>query len=72
MAEAGTDGTTSYVLTQKDDITTACFTVYGGTFIGFNPANVNEAHGAITSFVPSGYESVKVSNTPETWEVKKL
>ena len=71
-AEAGTDGTTSYVLNQKDDITTACFTVYGGTFIGFNPANVNEAHGAITSFVPSGYKSVKVSDTPETWEVKKL
>ena len=72
-AEAGTDdGTTQYVLNQKDAITTACFTVYGGTFIGFNPANVNEAHGAITSFVPSGYESVKVSDTPETWEVKKL
>lgn len=68
-AEAGTDGTTSYVLNQKDDITTACFTVYGGTFIGFNPANVNEAHGAITSFVAPGYKSVKVSDTPETWEV---
>lgn len=68
-AEAGTDGTTSYVLNQKDDITTACFTVYGGTFIGFNPANVNEAHGAITSFVAPGYKSVKVGDTPETWEV---
>ena len=68
-AEAGEDGTTSYVLNQKDDITTACFTVYGGTFIGFNPANVNEAHGAITSFVAPGYKSVKVSDTPETWEV---
>ena len=69
-AEAGEDGTTSYVLNQKDAITTACFTVYGGTFIGFNPANVNEAHGAITSFVAPGYKSVKVSDTPETWEVK--
>ncbi len=69
-AEAGTDGTTSYVLNQKDAITTACFTVYGGTFIGFNPANVNEAHGAITSFVAPGYKSVKVSDTPETWEVQ--
>lgn len=68
-AEAGEDGTTSYVLNQKDAITTACFTVYGGTFIGFNPANVNEAHGAITSFVAPGYKSVKVSDTPETWEV---
>lgn len=69
-AEAKTAGTTQYVLNQKDDITTACFTVYGGTFIGFNPANVNEAHGAITSFVAPGYKSVKVSDTPETWEVK--
>lgn len=69
-AEAGEDGTTSYVLNQKDAITTACFTVYGGTFIGFNPANVNEAHGAITSFVAPGYKSVKVSDTPETWEVQ--
>ena len=70
-AEAGTaDGTTQYVLNQKDAITTACFTVYGGTFIGFNPANVNEAHGAITSFVAPGYKSVKVSDTPETWEVQ--
>lgn len=68
-AEAGEDGTTSYVLNQKDDITTACFTVYGGTFIGFNPENVNEAHGAITSFVAPGYKSVKVGDTPETWEV---
>ena len=70
-AEAGTDdGTTQYALNQKDAITTACFTVYGGTFIGFNPANVNEAHGAITSFVAPGYKSVKVSDTPETWEVQ--
>ena len=69
-AEAKTAGTTQYVLNQKDDITTACFTVYGGTFIGFNPANVNEAHGAITSFVAPGYKSVKVSDTPETWEVQ--
>lgn len=68
-AEAGTDGT-PFVLNQSDDITTACFTVYGGTFIGFNPANVNEAHGAITSFVAPGYKSVKVSDTPETWEVR--
>ena len=68
-AEAKTAGTTQYVLNQKDDITTACFTVYGGTFIGFNPANVNEAHGTITSFVAPGYKSVKVSDTPETWEV---
>lgn len=67
-AEEGSDGT-PFVLNQSDDITTSCFTVYGGTFIGFNPASVNEAHGAITSFVAEGYKSVKVSDSPETWEV---
>lgn len=67
-AEEGSDGT-PFVLNQSDDITTSCFTVKGGTFIGFNPANVNEAHGAITSFVAEGYKSIKVSDTPETWEV---
>lgn len=70
-AEAGSDGT-PFVLNQSDDITTSCFTVYGGTFIGFNPASVNEAHGAITSFVAEGYKSVKVSDTPETWEVQAI
>lgn len=68
-AEEGTDGT-PFVLNQSDDITSSCFTVKGGTFIGFNPASVNEAHGAITSFVAEGYKSVKVSDTPETWEVQ--
>ena len=68
-AEEGSDGT-RFVLNQSDDITTSCFTVKGGTFIGFNPANVNEAHGAITSFVAEGYKSVKVSDSPETWEVQ--
>ena len=68
-AEEGSDGT-RFVLNQSDDITTSCCTVKGGTFIGFNPANVNEAHGAITSFVAEGYKSVKVSDSPETWEVQ--
>lgn len=68
-AEEGSDGT-RFVLNQSDDITSSCFTVKGGTFIGFNPASVNEAHGAITSFVAEGYKSVKVSDTPETWEVQ--
>lgn len=69
MAEEGTNGT-PYVLNQEDGITIQCFNVYGGTFIGFNPANVNEAHGTITSFVAPGYKSVKISDTPETWRVQ--
>lgn len=65
MAEAGSD----FVLNQHDDITVNCFSVKGGTFVGFNPASVNEAHGAITSFVAEGYKSVKISESPETWQV---
>lgn len=65
MAEAGSD----FVLNQHDDITVNCFSVKGGTFVGFNPASVHEAHGAITSFVAEGYKSVKISESPETWQV---
>lgn len=65
MAEAGSD----FVLNQHDDITVNCFSVKGGTFVGFNPASVNEAKGTITSFVAEGYKSVKISESPETWQV---
>lgn len=68
MAEAGSDGT-PFVLNQHDVITVNCFSVKGGTFVGFNPASVNEANGAITSFVADGYKSVKISESPETWQV---
>lgn len=73
MAEAGSDSdatpATPFVLNQHDDITVNCFSVKGGTFVGFNPASVHEAHGAITSFVAEGYKSVKISESPETWQV---
>ena len=50
MAEAGSDSdatpATPFVLNQHDDITVNCFSVKGGTFVGFNPASVYEAHGA--------------------------
>lgn len=73
MAEAGSDSdatpATPFVLNQHDDITVKCFSVKGGTFVGFNPASVHEAHGAITSFVAEGYKSVKISESPDTWQV---
>lgn len=68
MAESGSD----FVLNQHDDITVNCFSVKGGTFVGFNPASVREAHGAITSFVAEGYKSVKISESPETWKVEAI
>ena len=72
MAEAGSDGT-PFVLNQHDDITGNCFSVKGGTFVGFNPASVNEAHGAITSFVAEGYKSVETTyKGQQAWEVKPI
>ena len=77
MAEAGSDSdatpATPFVLNQHDDITVNCFSVKGGTFVGFNPANVNENNGAITSFVAEGYRSVKTEyDGKEAWKVEKI
>lgn len=63
----GTNGH-SFVLNQDDELTEKCITVYGGTFIGFNPAD-NNSDGAHTNYVAEGYKSVKISGSPETWQV---
>ena len=58
-----------FVLNEYDktrDNTT--ITVYGGTFVGFNPAN-NAAEGAGTNFVAKGYEAK--DNGDGTWTVKQ-
>ena len=66
MADAGSD----FVLNQHDNITVNCFSVKGGTFVGFNPANVNENNGTITSFVAEGYKAVKTTyNGKPAWKV---
>lgn len=73
MAEADTDDGTLFVLNQSDDITDNCFSVKGGTFVGFNPASVNEAHGAITSFVAEGYRSVETTyDGKQAWKVEAI
>lgn len=73
MAEADTNDGTLFVLNQSDDITDNCFSVKGGTFVGFNPASVNEAHGTITSFVAEGYKSVETTyEGKQAWEVKPV
>lgn len=61
----------SFVLNQDDQLTEKCITVYGGTFIGFNPAD-NTSDGANTNYVAEGYKSVKISESPETWKVEKI
>ncbi len=69
MNEEGSNGH-AFVLNQNDKITKNCFSVKGGTFVGFNPASVNEAKGAITSFVADGYKSVETTyNDKPAWKV---
>lgn len=72
MNEEGSNGH-AFVLNQLDDITVNCFSVKGGTFVGFNPANVNENNGSITSFVADGYMAVETTyNGKQAWEVKAI
>lgn len=69
-AEPNAEEKTPYVLNQADDITVNCFSVKGGIFVGFNPAEVNENKGAITSFVADGYRAVETTyNGKPAWKV---
>ena len=71
FTNASTTYSHSFVLNQDDELTEKCITVYGGTFIGFNPAD-NTSDGAHTNYVAEGYRSVKISDSPETWKVEAI
>ncbi len=72
-AEPNAEGKTPYVLNQADDLTVNCFSVKGGIFVGFNPADVNECHGKVISFVAEGYRSVKTEyEGKEAWKVEEI
>lgn len=72
-AEPNAEGKTPYVLNQADDLTVNCFSVKGGIFVGFNPADVNECHSKVTSFVAEGYRSVKTEyEGKEAWKVEEI
>lgn len=60
-----------FVLNQNDYIENeSCFSVKGGIFVGFNPAEVNECHGKVTSFVADGYRAVETTyNGKLAWKV---
>lgn len=71
MAEAGSDGT-PFVLNQHDDITGNCFSVKGGTFVGFNPAD-NNSDGAHTNYVAEGYRAVEITyEGKQAWKVEEI
>ena len=60
------DNTSKYVLNKKDsDRETAVIEVRGGTYGSFDPEN-NEAEGAGTNFVATGYKSVSTGDNTYT------
>lgn len=63
-----------FVLNQNDYIENdCCFSVKGGIFVGFNPAEVNECHGKVTSFVADGYKAVETTyNGKKAWKVEAI
>lgn len=66
------NGHHSFVLNQDDQLTEKCITVYGGTFIGFNPAD-NTSDGEHTNYVAEGYRSVKIEyEGKEAWKVEAI
>lgn len=63
-----------FVLNQNDYIENeSCFSVKGGIFVGFNPAEVNECHGKVTSFVADGYRAVETTyDGKQAWKVEAI
>lgn len=63
-----------FVLNQNDYIENdCCFSVKGGIFVGFNPAEVNECHGKVTSFVADGYKAVETTyEGKQAWKVEAI
>lgn len=62
----------SFVLNQNDELTEKCITVYGGTFIGFNPAD-NTSDGEHTNYVAEGYKAVEtIYDGKQAWTVEKI
>ena len=73
MAKAGSGSdATPFVLNQHDDITVNCFSVKGGTFVGFNPAD-NNSDGAHTNYVSEGYRAVEITyEGKQAWKVEEI
>ena len=62
----------SFVLNQDDQLTEKCITVYGGTFIGFNPAD-NTSDGEHTNYVAEGYRAVETTyEGKQAWKVEAI
>lgn len=72
--KAADGGSAQYLINCLDEEITRCkITIKGGTFVGFNPAasTGDTIDGKPANWVAEGYESVKSSENPETWIVRK-
>lgn len=72
--KAADGASAQYLINCHDDSIADCkITIKGGTFVGFNPAasTGDTINGKPANWVAEGYESVKSSENPETWIVRK-
>ena len=67
------EGDAGFLINMKDDGRARCtIAIYGGTFVGFNPAD-NSAEGAHTNFVAEGYRAVETTyNGKQAWKVEEI
>ena len=67
--------TNNYLINVQDSKSAATWNkiaIYGGIFVGFNPAN-GDSGTNISTFVADGYESVQTTYNGKTaWEIKKI
>ena len=68
-----TEGDAGFLINMKDSERTRCaIAIYGGTFVGFNPAD-NKAEGEHTNFVAEGYRAVETTyNGKQAWKVEEI
>lgn len=67
------DGDPGFLINIKADaIARSTVAVYGGTFVGFNPAD-NNADGEHTNYVAEGYRAVKITyEGKQAWKVEAI
>lgn len=72
--KAADGASAQYLINCHDGSIAACkITIKGGTFVGFNPAasTGDTINGEPANWVAEGYESVKSTENPGTWIVRK-
>lgn len=67
------DGDAGFLVNMKDSERAKCaIAIYGGTFVGFNPAD-NKAEGEHTNFVAEGYRAVEITyEGKQAWKVEAI